>query len=129
MAGFGLAQLEKYVKKLQESGYTIAVYTQDTSAKNTTRSLNTIFSPGTYFANDTKSLSNNTTCIWIYYSSLKLTSDNQIYVGIANMDIYTGRTSVFEFSKEYHHNPTTYDELERYVSIYNPSECIFISNL
>ena len=26
-------------------------------------------------------------------------------------------------------NPTTYDELERFISIYNPSEVIFISNL
>ena len=54
MAGFGLPQLEKYVKKLQENGYVIIVYTQDTQAKNTTRSLNTIFSPGTYFSNDNK---------------------------------------------------------------------------
>ena len=49
MAGFGLPQLEKYIKKLQEHGFTIPVYTQDTPSKNTTRSLNTIFSPGTYF--------------------------------------------------------------------------------
>ena len=36
MAGFGLAQLEKYVKRLQEHGYTIVVFTQDTQTKNTT---------------------------------------------------------------------------------------------
>ena len=39
MAGFGLYVLEKYVKKLQATGYTTVVYTQDTQAKNTTRSL------------------------------------------------------------------------------------------
>ena len=129
MAGFGTAQIEKHIKKLQDHGYTIAVYTQDSPSKNTTRSLNTIFSPGTYFSNDSKSLSNNITCIWFYYSSLKLLSENQIHIGIANIDIYTGKTSIFEFSKEYHHNPTTYDELERYISIYNPNECIIVSNL
>ena len=37
MAGFGLPQLEKYIKKMQENGYTIIVYTQDTQTKNTTR--------------------------------------------------------------------------------------------
>ena len=35
MAGFGLAQLEKYVKRLQDYGYTIVVFTQDTQTKNT----------------------------------------------------------------------------------------------
>ena len=129
MAGFGLAQLEKYVKKLQDNGYTIVVYTQDTQAKNTTRSLNTIISPGTYFSNDTKELSNNITCIWIHYSGSSIIINEQISVGISNIDIYTGKTSIFEFSKDYLHNPTTYDELERIISIYNPNECIIVSNL
>ena len=37
MAGFGLPQLEKYVRKMQDNGYTIPVWTQDTNSKNTTR--------------------------------------------------------------------------------------------
>ena len=129
MAGFGLAQLEKYIRKLQECGYTVPVYTQDTPSKNTTRSLHTIFSPGTYFSNDTKELSNNITCIWIHYSKAVLGLNDQITIGISNIDIYTGKTSIFEFSKDYLHNPTTYDELERYISIYRPNECILIGNL
>ena len=129
MAGFGLAQLEKYIKKLQENGFTIVVYTQDSPCKNTTRSLHTIFSPGTYFSNETKQLSNNITCIWIHYSPENLITSEQINVGISNIDIYTGKSSMFEFSNNFSHNPTTYDELERYISIYNPNECILISNL
>jgi DNA mismatch repair protein MutS len=50
-------------------------------------------------------------------------------VGIANIDIFTGKTSIFQFKEAYLNNPTTYDELERFISIYNPSEVIFISNL
>ena len=129
MAGFGLPQLEKYIRKLQDNGFTIPVYTQDTPSKNTTRSLHTIFSPGTYFSNDTKELSNNITCIWIHYSKPVLGLMEQITIGISNIDIYTGKTSIFEFSKDYHHNPSTYDELERYISIYHPNECIIITNL
>ena len=129
MAGFGLPQLEKYVKKLQESGYTIPVYTQDTPTKNTTRSLHTIYSPGTYFSNDTKELSNNTVCIWIHHFKCSLYKTEQITVGISNIDIYTGKTSVFEFTNEFLHNPATYDELERYISIYHPNECVIVSNL
>tara|TARA_A100001011_G_C14315569_1_gene847825 strand:+ start:2045 stop:5104 length:3060 start_codon:yes stop_codon:yes gene_type:complete len=131
MAGFGLPQLEKYVKKMQDTGYTIVVYTQDIQGKNTTRSLYAIYSPGTYFSNDSQELSNNTTCIWLHTSKNLLSSKSKINitVGISNIDIYTGKVSIFEFSKPYLHNPSTFDELERYISIYNPSETILISNL
>lgn len=129
MAGFGLPQLEKYIKKMQDNGYTIPVYTQDSPSKNTTRSLSCIFSPGTYFSNETRELSNNITCIWIHTSKNFLTKLDEIIIGISNIDIFTGKTSIFEFCKPYKHNPATYDELERYISIYNPNECIIISNL
>ena len=129
MAGFGLPQLEKYVRKMQDNGYTIPVWTQDTNSKNTTRSLSCIFSPGTYFSNETRELSNNTTCIWICISNSIITKSKEITIGISNIDIFTGKTSIFEFNKPFQHNPATYDELERYISIYNPNECIIISNL
>jgi DNA mismatch repair protein MutS len=129
MAGFGLPQLEKYIRKMQDNGYTIPVYTQDTNSKNTTRSLNSIFSPGTYFSNETRELSNNITSIWIEISNNIITKMREITIGVSNIDIFTGKTSIFEFSKPYGHNPATYDELERYISIYNPNECIIISNL
>jgi DNA mismatch repair protein MutS len=51
-----------------------------------------------------------------------------VMVGIANVDIYTGRVILFEYKTEDKHNPTSYDELERYISTYKPSEVIFISN-
>lgn len=130
MAGFGLPQLDKYIKKLQENGYTIVVYVQDTQSKNTTRSLNGIYSPGTYFSNESKDLTNNIICIWINHSSNKIIGiGEQINIGISNIDIFTGKTSLFEFTMPYYHNPCTYDELERYISIYNPNECVILSNL
>ena len=48
MAGFKDFQLDKYVKKIQEAGFTAVVYVQDEATKNTSRSLAGIFSPGTY---------------------------------------------------------------------------------
>ena len=103
------------------------VYTQDVQAPNTTRSITGIYSPGTYFSNDTKTLSNNTLCIWIQTTRMNSLDKEQIHVGLSSVDIYTGKTTIFEFSNEYHHNPTTFDELERFVSICNPNEVIFIS--
>jgi DNA mismatch repair protein MutS len=148
MAGFSHYMIDKYLKKLQDTGYTIVVYTQDEQTKNTTRSLAGIYSPGTYFSLDSSSssqITNNTTCIWInlvdshylnHYSSLKnkgkernLGGNQLIYVGLANIDVYTGKTSIFEFHETYIRNPTTFDELERFISIYNPSEVILIGNI
>ena len=40
-----------------------------------------------------------------------------------------GDTNVFEYSQELIMNPTLVDELERQLTVYNPNEYIFISNL
>ena len=130
MAGFKDIMIEKYLKKIQDAGFTAVVYTQDENAKNTTRSLAGIFSPGTYFQPESQSLTNSITCIWVNLIENKiLLKGKYIVVGISNIDIYTGKTTIFEFKEAYINNPTTYDELERFISIYNPSEVILISNL
>lgn len=130
MAGFKDIMIEKYIRKMQDAGFTVVVYTQDQAAKNTTRSCAGIFSPGTYFSNETTRLTNNLTCIWVDLIENQIfLKGKYVLVGIANIDIYTGKTSIFQFKETYLKNPTTYDELERFISIYKPSEVIFISNL
>lgn len=140
MAGFKDIMIDKYIKKLQEAGYTTVVYTQDEQAKNTTRNLAGIFSPGTYFNNEQDAcdgsssrnkLTNNTMCIWIESIESKLIEPKGkfVMVGISNIDIYTGKTTLYQYKETYIHNPTTYDELEKFVSIYEPTEVIIISNL
>ena len=46
------------------------------------------------------------------------------------IDNFTGQSKLFEFRYENNniHNSTAFDELERFISIYNPSETIFIHN-
>lgn len=130
MAGFKDIMIEKYMRKIQDAGFTVVVYTQDESAKNTSRSLQGIYSPGTYFAEETTNLTNNLTCIWIELVTNKMIMKGKfVVVGISNIDIYTGKTSIFQFKEKYTKNPTNFDELERFISIYNPSEVIIISNL
>ena len=130
MAGFKDIQIEKYIRKIQDAGYTAVVYSQDEAAKNTTRSLAGIFSPGTYFHTESTNLTNSITCIWIDLIENKLFMKGKyVVVGVANIDIYTGKTNIFQFKETYVNNPTTYDELERFISIYNPSETIIIANL
>ena len=137
MAGFKEMFLEKYVKKLQEAGYTSVVFIQDEQAPNTTRSLLGIFSPGTFFSCDNDLINNNSCCIWIQQiesnNILGKTLGNPgkkiIYVGTSIIDIYTGKSFMFEFKEIYLNSPTTFDELERIISIYNPSETILIGNI
>lgn len=130
MAGFKDMQIEKYIKKIQDAGFTVVVYVQDEAVKNTTRSLGGIFSPGTYFQPESQNLTNSITCIWIDLIENKLLMKGKfVVVGVANIDIYTGKTSIFQFKETYINNPTTYDELERFISIYNPSEVLLITNL
>jgi len=131
MAGFKDHLLDKYLKKLQEAGFTIAVYEQDEQCPNTSRSLTGIFSPGTYFSTDSENITNNISCIWIEVKkgALKNKDKTFVYIGASNIDIYTGSTSIMEYSEIYIKNPTTFDDLERFISIYNPSETILLSNL
>ena len=126
MAGVGTAHADKYIQKMQDHGYTIVIYRQDVQNK-TSRSLAEIISPGTYFPleNDIGGLSNNIMCIWLYKSKLS----RQMVVGLANIDIYTGKTALFQYQTPYSHSPATYDELERYVAAYQPSECLFVANI
>jgi DNA mismatch repair protein MutS len=141
MAGFGLPQLDKYVRRMLHNGYTIIIFAQDLQMKNTTRSLMGIFSPGTYFdtndntnsdgenLNSSTNLSNNTLCLWIHYSKPnKFVKNETLTIGLNIIDILTGKLINYEYSQPYENSPTTYDQLEKYISIYNPSEVIIISN-
>ena len=126
MAGFKDTQLERYTKKIQEAGFTAVIYVQEEC--KTSRKLAGIISPGTYFS-DSPKLTNHITCIWIDQINRLFQKGKYVVVGVSSIDIYTGQSKLMEYTEEYHNNPTTYDELERFLSIINPSEVILISNL
>lgn len=133
-AGFKTHLIEKYIKKLQDSGYTVVVYEEDgeedVTTKKKNRSLTGVYSPGTFFSFDPEMITNNTCCIWIEIKKPTLKSINKhIYIGVSQIDIYTGTTSIMEYNEVYINNPCTFDELERFISIYKPSETIFVSSL
>ena len=129
MSGFPVYNLDKYLKKIQDDGYIAALYVQDSPTKNTTRSLQGIYSPGTFFPLETEKISNNIVCVFIEKRKSVLSPPGvkpDILVGLSNIDIYTGKATIFEFNDTYIHSPSTFDEIERFVSINNPSEIIII---
>ena len=123
MAGFRDYMLDKYLKKLQSFGYTTVVYSQDEKAAGTTRSLDGIYSPGTYFTSDTVHLTNNMLCIWMHVYK------KTMIIGLSCIDIFTGKSVIFEYETEYKNYSTSYDELERFVSVYNPVEVVVVHNV
>jgi len=121
MAGFRDYSLEKYLNRLQELGYTAVVHSQDAQIKEE-RALSGVYSPGTFFTAESAALSNCVACIWLERMRAKTV------IGMANIDVFTGRSSVFENETELMHAPTTYDELERFISAHAPSEVIIITD-
>ena len=127
MAGFNNNILDKYLKKLDDAGFTVPIYTQEKKAGIITRSLRFISSPGTYLTKENQQLTNNIMCCWIERYATPTLRTPYISCGISNIDIFTGKSHLFEFQRENLHQSTTYDELERFYSIYNPNEVIIIT--
>jgi len=125
MAGFRDYSLEKYLQKLTDANYTAVVYIQEIIDKVIRRVLKEIHSPGTYlsYETDTPQTTNNIMCIWLEHYQKKI-----IY-GVAVVNIFTGKSSLFEYETQFIMNPTSFDELERYISVFQPNEVIIIHSL
>ncbi len=137
MAGFRDYSLDKYAEKTIEGGYTILKYEQFANTeggKKMRRELAEILSIGTYLAADSVELSNHTVCIWIDVftprkraNSLQLQQQSTMVCGLSVVNIVSGASALFEYSCPLEWTPNPFDELERFISIYKPSEVIFVS--
>ena len=140
MAGFRDYTLEKYLQRLTENGYTAVVYIQEKEGKIVSRKFHGVYSAGTFVSYETDTspqLTNNIMCIWLdkympitSSSSSSFGEVNQkesIIYGVSSVNIFTGESSIFEYATPFIMNPTTFDELERFVSITAPSELIIVS--
>ena len=148
MAGFPDYRLDKYLQKITEGGYTVVVFVQTSSSfnqttqsstelsskekneKNTKRVFHSVHSIGTYISYETDSspqITNNIMCIWIENNKTIIHSNSILTCGISVVNIFTGKSNIFQYQTQYLKNPSSYDELERSVSIFSPSEVILIS--
>jgi len=134
MAGFRDYTLDKYLVKLTDNGYTVPVYVQEKEGKDVIRKLDKIYSTGSYLSCDidtTTQIANNIMCIWMetYKPISKTTQKNRdsIVYGVSVVNIFTGKSTIFQYETTFYMATTTFDELERFVTIYSPSEVIIIS--
>jgi DNA mismatch repair protein MutS len=133
MAGFRDYTIDKYLTKLTDRGYTVPVYIQEKNGGEISRRLDKVHSAGTYISCDTDSIpkiSNHIMCIWFEthkpYNKSPGIKDTIVY-GISVIDVFTGKSSFFQYETLFYMNVTTFDELERYISMFSPSELIIIS--
>jgi len=133
MAGFRDFTIDKYITKLTENGYTVPVFVQEKDGKVIRRVLDKVYSPGTFISCETDSnnaISNNIMTIWfdVYkpFAKSVQSKDTMVY-GVSVVNIFTGQSFIFQHETPFYMNVTTFDELERFISIYSPSEIIIIS--
>lgn len=139
MSGFPEYMIDKYAARMQSHGYTCAIYRQDSNKKNTTRSLDIICSPGTYFANgadDSTSgalmdantpSTNNIMCVWIHIrQKSRYCTQPQYIFGMSTIDVFHGSCNYNEYVEPNMQQPSCFDEVERYYSIHQPNEIIFV---
>jgi DNA mismatch repair protein MutS len=135
MAGFPEYTLERYLQKLSEASFTSVVIIQDEensiSGSKKKHIIHSIHSAGTFIPYEVEQthLSNNIMCVWIEAYNSVHSRIPQIVFGISVINIFTGKSYIFEHKTQYENNPTTFDELERAVSVYNPCEIIILYDL
>jgi len=125
MAGFRDYCLDKYLQILVDNGYTAVVYVQKEDKKKFTRVFDSVHSPGTHIGSDDAQLSNHLMCIWLEQSKKR-----QFRYGVSVLNILNGQSSLMEHeTKDSVMQSSTFDELEKYMSIYRPCEVLFISSV
>jgi DNA mismatch repair protein MutS len=120
MAGFPLASLPKFRDKILASNYTIVLVEQVSEPPNPERKVTEIISPGTN-VNIVNKRSNY--IMVVYYEVI----EGYIIAGISGIDLSTGKTFVYEVSSIKDDPEFANDEVFRYISTYNPSELIIVS--
>lgn len=136
MAGFRDYSLDKYLNILTDNGYTVPVYVQNGTGKNIIRELDKIYSPGTYLSFDVDrndKISNNIMCIWmdvhvpLKKSNIGIINKEILIYGLSIINVYTGESYIFQHETICNMIPSTFDELQRYISIFEPNEIILIT--
>lgn len=123
MLGFPVANLNSFLKKLVEYGYTVAVIHQTTEAPNPIkRELLGIFSPGIFIDNLSPD-SNNIVALYIKIEK-SLTGTELYCIGMTALDVSVGTSVVYEvYSKESDVNYAL-DETNRFLSNYTPKQLL-----
>lgn len=121
MAGFPLYTLQKYTQILLNNNYTIVLVEQVTEPPNPERKVTEILSPG---MNITVVNKKSNFMMVVYYEYIS----NYLVAGISGIDLSTGKTFIYEAGSTKADPEFANDEVFRFISTYNPTEMLVLSN-
>ena len=120
MAGFPLYTIKKFTSMLLNANYTIVLVEQVSEPPNPERKITEILSPGMNINVENK----NTNYMMVLYFEF---IDDLPVVGIAGIDLSTGKCFVYETGTVHSDPEFTNDEVFRIISSYNPREIVILS--
>lgn len=124
MAGFPTSQLDRYASMLTEdNGYVVVVVAQLTPPPKPTRGVLNIISPSTGIKYISKPNANYLMSIYIEGEG-HVKSIGMITIGIASIDVSTGKNYVYEISNVSSDERIAYDETYRLIHTLQPTEII-----
>ena len=121
MIGVNIYSIDKYIQILLNANYTIVLISQTSEPPYVKREVTNIFSPGTNIEYNSKGNTNN--LVSIYIEKIK---NNILFVGASSIDLSTGKNVVFETHSEANDKNYAYDELFRFIQVYDPKELIIV---
>ena len=130
--GFPIITLNKYIKILIDSGYTVVIGEQITPAPNPKRAITCVYSPGTYL-DGTSSDANNILSIYIEeIDAHNLTNKTKLKVnliiGLSVIDLTTGKSIVHEIYSIKDDEKICFDETIRFMYMNITKEIIITTN-
>jgi len=128
MAGFPCHALKRFIHILLENNYTVALIEQVTPPPNPKRELTQIYSPGTYIDEISNYNPNNIISLYLNEEICYKTNKKLFIFGICAIDLSTGKNYLYEESFGYYDKYAFYEEIYRFIEIFNPKEIIITLN-
>ena len=128
MAGFPCHALKRFINILLDNNYTIVLIEQVTPPPNPKREITQIFSPGTYIDEISNYNPNNIISLYLNEEICYKTNKNLFIFGISSIDLSTGKNYLYEESFGYYDKNAYYEEIYRFIEIFNPKEIIITFN-
>ena len=128
MAGFPCHALKRFINILLDNNYTIILIEQVTQPPNPKREITQIFSPGTYIDDITNYNPNNIISLYLDEETCFKTNKKLYIFGISTIDLSTGKNYLYEESFGYYDKNAYYEEIYRFIEIFNPKEIIITLN-
>jgi DNA mismatch repair protein MutS len=128
MAGFPVHATSKFLRVLMENGYTVVLCEQITSPPKPKREITGVYSPATYLNDNTTPDNMYILSIYVEENANHKTKDRLLSVGLALLDLSTGRSIVHEVHSTLDDDKIALDEASKFINSYNAKEVILTTN-